>query len=263
MHPCDTMNSMSGKNNPCLPENPEDEWDKVLFGDDGSSSKQHRRTVMKHTGRAVAIIIAMVIVAALVFAGFRYIPGIVEDYRKRNAPPEDNSVKMSKEYTDGSGARNPAAGIKYSGPSTTTIVTVDHRSITVKGEKSAAVLSMPSLSADINAQQCELKSKAATCYFGSSKAGQTDIDLYAFRDAPSSSLLMTTEKPVKVKVQGAALAYAQPVSVGDQKDMRAVTIINRDQTGVMIIGKGIDGSITKNMTISPVAEPADGQQKKE
>lgn len=254
---------MSGKNNPGLPDKPEDEWGKVLFGEDGNPSKQRRRTVAGHAGRTMAVIAAVVIVAALAFAGFRYVPGILQNRQEHNAPPENDGVKMSKEYIDGNGAMNPAAGSSYSGPSTVTQVTVDHRSITVKGEKSAVVLTMPSLSADISAQPCELKSKAASCYFGSSKAGQTDIDLYAFRDASSSSLLMTTEKPVKVKVHGAVLAYTQPVSVGDQKDMRAVTIVNRDQTGVMIIGKGIDGSITKNMTISPVAEPADGQQKKE
>ena len=257
---------MNRTTNPGENSTSEDEWNQAIYGDDASARKQHRRTVMKRAGKAAAVAAGLAIVVVLVLLGVRYVPGIVQDYRKRNEPPADNHVKMSNEYTDGSGARNPAAGVAYSGGSTTTDIIVDHRSITVKGEKSTVNVTMPSLSADISAEPCQLKNRAASCYFGSAKAGAADIDLYAFRDASTSSLLMTTEKPVKVHVQGAALAYTQPVSVGDQKDMHAVIIINKDQTGIMIIGHGIDGSIAQGMTVAPVAEQhADNQsqQRKE
>ena len=261
------MSFMNGKANPGKNSASDDKWDQVIYGDDASARRQHHRAVMRRAGRIMAIIAGLALAAALILLGVRHVPGLMQDNHKGDmSDSADNQVKMSKEYTDGSGAMNPAAGVAYSGGSTVTDIIVDHRSITVKGEKSAAAVTMPSLSADISAQPCQLKSRAASCYFGSAKAGAADIDLYAFRDASTSSLLMTTEKPVKVKVQGAALAYTQPVSVGDQKDMRAVVIINRDQTGIMIIGHGIDGSIAQGMTVTPVAEPqADnqGQQRKD
>lgn len=241
---CDTMMTMDRKTSTdtdtmhgTTEQERDDDWDKVILG--GDDGRRHGPRPVTVIVTILAVIVTVALIAAIIIGGGK-VRAMMEE---RNKPKENREVSMSKEYTDSSGAANPAAAASYAKTSSSTSIAIDHRRIVMDSGEAITTVDLPALTADINPQPCILKDKAASCYLGQSKQGDKTIDLYAFRDAASSSLLMTTEKPVRENVPGSVLAYRQKVTVGDQKDMYGYIIINRDQTGVMLIGQGIGDGI--------------------
>lgn len=248
---CDTMIIMDRKNKADTDtmrrsvEQHDDSWNKVIIGD-GDDGSRHGPKPSSIIIAILVVIVTIVLIAAIIIGGGK-VRAMLEE---KNKPKEAREVSMSKEYTDSSGAANPAAGASYAKTPSSTSITIDHKKIIMDSEGTLTTVDLPALTVDIGQQPCVLKDKAASCYLGQSKQGDKTIDLYAFRDAASSSLLMTTEKPVREEVPGAVLAYRQKVTVGDQKDMVSYIIINHDQTGVMMIGQGIGSGIGRGAKVT-------------
>lgn len=246
---CDTMMTMDRKTSTdtmheTTGQGQKDDWDEVILG--GDDRVRHGPRTATILAATFIVIVTVALIAAIIIGGGK-VRTMMEE---RNRPKEDREVSMSKEYTDSSGAANPAAGASYAKTSSSTSIAIDHKRIVMDSGAAITTVDLPALTADIGPQPCVLKDKAASCYLGQSKQGDKTIDLYAFRDAASSSLLMTTEKPVRNNVPGAVLAYRQKMAVGEQKDMYGYIIINRDQTGVMLIGQGLGDDIGRGSKVT-------------
>ena len=222
-----------------------DEWNAILKGvddDDEIAEKQTRRKKIKKVGNILMGAALVVIVIVIMVFIIQYMMTITGTDRNQNGKPQQTtsqqttSQNYNSAYTDSNGGKNPASAsnVSYATSSTDSTVSVDHRKITIKGQKTTTVVDLSPLQNDISAQPCELKAEASSCYVGLSQYTDKDVHIFAFRDASKTSLLLTSSSIKKHTIQGTVLSYSQKVSV-DGKEKNALVLINTDQTGIMLV----------------------------
>jgi hypothetical protein len=218
----------------------DDTWNALLSDADEDDeivekqSKQRRNKKIKNTLMGAGIVILAIVV--LVFS-IEYIMSLFNNQNNQQPQPQQSvSQSVNSAYTDSNGGKNPASSsdISYASVSGNSTVSVDHRKITIKGEKATTVIDLSPLQSDIAPQDCNLKDEASSCYVGLSKYKDKDVDIFAFRDASKTSLLLTSSNITKQDIQGTVLAYSQQVSV-DSKTKHALVLVNSDQTGIMLV----------------------------
>lgn len=218
-----------------------DEWNAILNGgnddDDEIAEKQTRRKKIKKVANILmgaALVVIVIVIAVLII---RYMMTITGTDQNQNVHPQQTASRnYNSAYTDSNGGKNPASAsnVSYATPSTDSTVSVDHRKITIKGQKTTTIVDLSPLQKDISAHPCELKAEASSCYVGLSQYTDKDVDIFAFRDASKTSLLLTSRSIKKHTIQGTVLSYSQKVSV-DGKEKNALVLINTDQTGIMLV----------------------------
>lgn len=217
-----------------------DEWNAILNGgndDDEIADKQARRKKIKKVANILmgaALVVIVVIIMVFIIQYMMTITGT--DQNQNGKPQQTTSKNYNDAYTDSNGGKNPASAsnVSYATSSTDSTVSVDHRKITIKGQKTTTVVDLSPLQKDISAQSCELKAEASSCFVGLSRYADKDVDIFAFRDASKTSLLLTSSSIKKHTIQGAVLSYSQKVSL-DGKEKNALVLINTDQTGIMLV----------------------------
>lgn len=236
-----------------LSSSSDDTWNALLSGTDEDEaiaekqSKQRRNKRIKNTLMGAGIVVLSIIL--LIFS-IEYIMSLFGNQTAQQPQPQKSvSQSVNSAYTDSNGGRNPASAsdISYASVSGNSIVSVDHRKITVKGEKATTVIDLSPLQSDIAPQDCNLKDEASSCYVGLSKYKDKDVDIFAFRDSSKTSLLLTSNNITKQNIQGTVLAYSQPVSV-DSKTKHALVLVNSDQTGIMLVSD-VDLNTLNNGTL--------------
>lgn len=224
-------------------------WDALMQNDpDVDDAKTARKAFKRHRANSHLHIIMtglmIVIMIAIILGAFMYFTKIF-DARTAQEPTTQTSQQQSQSdtqegaYQDTSNGHNPASAsnVSYVGNSTTTTVTVDNTNVKLDSETTSSVIEIPSLSEPISKDaDCTLADTASTCYIGSVKAGgDKTADLFAFRDASQSSLLMTNYDTTALDVQGSSIAYRTKVQA-DNKTYDAAVIIAKDQSGIMLVG---------------------------
>lgn len=224
-------------------------WDALMQNDpDVDDAKTARKAFKRHRAnshlRIIMTGLMIVIMIAIILGAFMYFTKIFDD--KTAQEPTTQSQQSSQStttqegaYQDTSNGHNPASAsnVSYVGNSTTTTVTVDNTNVKLDSETTSSVIEIPSLSEPISKDaDCTLANTASTCYIGSVKAGgDKTADLFAFRDASQSSLLMTNYDTTALDVQGSSIAYRTKVQA-DNKTYDAAVIIAKDQSGIMLVG---------------------------
>lgn len=225
-------------------------WDALMQNDpDVDDAKTARKAFKRHRANSHLHIIMtglmIVIMIAIILGAFMYFTKIFDD-RTAQEPTTQTSQQSSQSattqegaYQDTSNGHNPASAsnVSYVGNSTTTTVTVDNTNVKLDSETTSSIIEIPSLSEPITKDaDCTLANTASTCYIGSVKAGgDKTADLFAFRDASQSSLLMTNYDTTALDVQGSSIAYRTKVQA-DNKTYDAAVIIAKDQSGIMLVG---------------------------
>lgn len=224
-------------------------WDALMQNDpDVDDAKTARKAFKRHRANSHLHIIMtglmIVIMIAIILGAFMYFTKIF-DARTAQEPTTQTSQQQSQSdtqegaYQDTSNGHNPASAsnVSYVGNSTTTTITVDNTNVKLDSETTSSVIEIPSLSEPISKDaDCTLADTASTCYIGSVKAGgDKTADLFAFRDASQSSLLMTNYDTTALDVQGSSIAYRTKVQA-DNKTYDAAVIIAKDQSGIMLVG---------------------------
>lgn len=155
--------------------------------------------------------------------------------------------KPSSKYENANNGGNPASatGISYVSASTNTTVNIDGRNVKLDGEKTVSTIEMPGVSSIDKKDDCALNSPAATCYVGQVKAGDKTAELFAFRDAASSSVLMTDTETNEFTVQGSSIAYSTVVKL-DGQNMTETVVIAPDQSGLMLISDAATAKTLQN-----------------
>lgn len=210
--------------------------------DDASvAAKVYKRRNSNKKFRVWFTILVCVIFSTIIIGCTFYLGTI---YMKESEQPEPQPTQTTQtqetpsKYEDANNGGNPASAdnVSYVSQSTNTNVTIDNKNVKLDGEKTLSTIEIPSFTANIEQQgSCALNILAATCYVGIGHVSEKTVDIFAFRDAAQSSLLMTDSKIDDLTVQGASIAYIQNVNI-DGKQMKAIVIVAHDQSGIMIIG---------------------------
>jgi hypothetical protein len=224
-------------------------WDALMQNDpDVDDAKTSRKAFKRHRAhshlRIIMTGLVIIIMIAIILGSFMYFTKIFDDRTAQEPEPQQSqqqsqSTTHEGAYQDTNNGNNPASAsnVSYVGNSTTTTITVDNTNVKLDSETTSSVIEIPSLSEPISKDaDCTLANTASTCYIGSVKTGSDKTaDLFAFRDASQSSLLMTNYDTTALNVQGSSIAYRTKVQA-DSKTYDAAIIIAKDQSGIMLVG---------------------------
>lgn len=229
---------------------PQDNFNNIISGDldvDPKSLKSVDKIINKNKRFVVIMIIAIVAILAFGFAIFMGVATSIKS--EYGAKPQDDTTvapttQVPKKTIDESngikGQSNPveAAKITPVDPPAEVLVTLDGNNalnFSVDNQSKHHVV-FPSITDKITTAStgCTLKDANADCFFGSAKINNKDVQLYAFKDASTSSLLYTSTDPQTVQSQGAELAYIAPMDNGSTKQYALVVVFN-DDTGFMVV----------------------------
>jgi hypothetical protein len=201
----------------------------------------------KSSNRKKILIIAasIVTIMALGFGGYclyDYMMSLRNNQIVNNEQPSTSSSQSVNQ----NGLKNPAADANdingsLSGPVQITVE--DNRNVALNlPDKKKHTLVFPALTDNItvSSDDCTLKNQAANCYLGTSKVNDQNISIYAIRDAKSSSLLYASTDYKVTPSNGAGLAYVRKMTVSDKKDVTALIIVFKDQTGVILTSDNAD-----------------------
>lgn len=228
----------------------DDKWNALMQNDpDVQDAKTAKSAFRRHRWnsqlRILFVGLAIIALIAMMTGAIIYLAKVFTDETTQHPTPPAATQQQSLSGQEGdggqdaNGGRNPASApdVSYGSSSTNTTVAIDEKRITLDSETASTVIEMPSLSEPIKKEaDCTLVDIASTCYVGTLKAGDKTADLFAFRDAAQSSLLLTDAETDDFTVPGAAIAYRTKVSAdGAQKD--AAVIVARDQSGIMMVGE--------------------------
>ena len=81
-----------------------------------------------------------------------------------------------------------------------------------------------------------MKDVASTCYMGAAKYKSGSMDLFSFRDASTTSLLLTSKSTIrKITIKNTRLAYLTKMTDSTGKgQVNALILVLNDQTGVIM-----------------------------
>lgn len=227
-------------------DNNDPKWDALLYNDpdvdDESASRLVVQKAKKKTRKLVAIAVTALILLAAAIVGYIYF--LSSKNTKESQPAKETTTSktvIDSEYSNMSNGGNPASAssVTYASSSTNTTVSVESRAIKLEGEKTVSSIEYSNLKDDIDKKaDCSLKRTAASCYIGVLHVQNGDedgnIEVFAFRDAAKSSLLMT-DAPIKERtVQGSAFSYGYTTTI-ENKKMHVFVVTAPDQSGVMMI----------------------------
>lgn len=231
-------------------------WDALTKNDtDRDDAKIASQAKRKHETRSnakiVRIILICLILLAIIATSIMY---MLNHVFMDNISGDDNTkqqteqpVKPSSKYENANNGGNPASatGISYVSASTNTTVNIDGRNVKLDGEKTVSTIEMTGVSSIDKKDDCALNSPAATCYVGQVKTGDKTAELFAFRDAASSSVLMTDTETNEFTVQGSSIAYSTVVKL-DGQNMTETVVIAPDQSGLMLISDAATAKTLQN-----------------
>lgn len=231
-------------------------WDALTKNDpDRDDAKIALQAKRKHETRSnakiVRIILICLILLAIIATSIMY---MLNHVFMDNISGDDNTqqqteqpVKPSSKYENANNGGNPASatGISYVSASTNTTVNIDGRNVKLDGEKTVSTIEMTGVSSIDKKDDCALNSPAATCYVGQVKTGDKTAELFAFRDAASSSVLMTDTETNEFTVQGSSIAYSTVVKL-DGQNMTETVVIAPDQSGLMLISDAATAKTLQN-----------------
>lgn len=232
-------------------------WDALTKNDpDRDDAKIALQAKRKHETRSNAKIVRMILICLILLAiiatsimymlNHVFIDNITGDDNTQQQT-EQPVEKPSSKYENANNGGNPASatGISYVSASTNTTVNIDGRNVKLDGEKTVSTIEMPGVSSIDKKDDCALNSPAATCYVGQVKTGDKTAELFAFRDASSSSVLMTDTETNEFTVQGSSIAYSTVVKL-DGQNMTETVIIAPDQSGLMLISDAATAKTLQN-----------------
>lgn len=231
-------------------------WDALTKNDpDRDDAKIALQAKRKHETRSnakiVRIILICLILLAIIATSIMY---MLNHVFMDNISGDDNTkqqteqpVKPSSKYENANNGGNPASAtsISYASASTNTTVNIDGKNVKLDGEKTVSTVEMTGVSSIDKKDDCALNSPAATCYVGQVKTGDKTAELFAFRDAASSSVLMTDTETNEFTVQGSSISYLTVVNL-DGQNMTETVIIAPDQSGLMLISDAATAETLQN-----------------
>lgn len=231
-------------------------WDALTKNDpdrdDAKIALQAKRNHgIRSNAKIVRIILICLILLAIIATSIMY---MLNHVFMDNISGDDNTqqqteqpVKPSSKYENANNGGNPASatGISYVSASTNTTVNIDGRNVKLDGEKTVSTIEMTGVSSIDKKDDCALNSPAATCYVGQVKTGDKTAELFAFRDAASSSVLMTDTETNEFTVQGSSIAYSTVVKL-DGQNMTETVVIAPDQSGLMLISDAATAKTLQN-----------------
>lgn len=211
-----------------------------------------RKHETRSNAKIVRIILICLILLAIIATSIMY---MLNHVFMDNISGDDNTQqqteqpveKPSSKYENANNGGNPASatGISYVSASTNTTVNIDGRNVKLDGEKTVSTIEMTGVSSIDKKDDCALNSPAATCYVGQVKTGDKTAELFAFRDAASSSVLMTDAETNEFTVQGSSISYSTVVNL-DGHNMTETVIIAPDQSGLMLISDAKTAETLRN-----------------
>lgn len=210
-----------------------------------------RKHVIRSNAKIVRTILICLILLAIIATSIMY---LLNHVFMDNMSGDDNTkqqteqpVKPSSKYENANNGGNPASAtsISYASASTNTTVNIDGKNVKLDGEKTVSTVEMTGVSSIDKKDDCALNSPAATCYVGQVKTGDKTAELFAFRDAASSSVLMTDTETNEFTVQGSSISYSTVVNL-DGQNMTETVIIAPDQSGLMLISDAATAETLQN-----------------
>lgn len=231
-------------------------WDALTENDpDRDDAKIALQVKRKHgirsNAKIVRTILICLILLAIIATSIMY---LLNHVFMDNMSGDDNTkqqteqpVKPSSKYENANNGGNPASAtsISYASASTNTTVNIDGKNVKFDGEKTVSTVEMTGVSSIDKKDDCALNSPAATCYVGQVKTGDKTAELFAFRDAASSSVLMTDTETNEFTVQGSSISYSTVVNL-DGQNMTETVIIAPDQSGLMLISDAATAETLQN-----------------
>lgn len=231
-------------------------WDALTENDtDRDDAKIALQVKRKHEIRSNAKIVRKILICLILLAIIATsIMYLLNHVFMDNMSGDDNTkqqteqpVKPSSKYENANNGGNPASAtsISYASASTNTTVNIDGKNVKLDGEKTVSTIEMTGVSSIDKKDDCALNSPAATCYVGQVKTGDKMAELFAFRDAASSSVLMTDTETNEFTVQGSSISYSTVVNL-DGQNMTETVIIAPDQSGLMLISDAATAETLQN-----------------
>lgn len=225
----------------------DDKWNALMRNDPDvydaeTAGKVFKRRRMNSQLRIIFTGLVIIILLAVITGSVLYFAKVFKNETAQDPTRTSQQTPSEREgkYQDTNNGHNPASAsdVSYVAPSTNTNVTTDAKNVKLDSETTSSVIEIPSLSEPIGKEaDCMLANTASTCYIGTVKAGEgKTADLFAFRDAAQSSLLMTDTESTDFTVQGASIAYRTKVQA-DGKQYEAAVMVAKDQSGIMMVGE--------------------------
>lgn len=221
------------------------EWESIMNGAIDDDEKTSKRIIMRSRWRRVMDVILSILLVIIViigiFMGIRYISLAM---RKSSPEPTSSSTATTSgssssdsKYTDTIGDVNPSSSLTFSSESMSTDAASSKNTVTLKNINGrTTTVTIDNLTSDISSQSCTMKDVASTCYMGTAKYKNWSMDLFSFRDASTTSLLLTSKSTIReTTIKNTRLSYLTKMTDSTGKgQVNALVIVLNDQTGVIM-----------------------------
>lgn len=218
-------------------------WNAIMnndptIDDEVTASKIYRKNKNKKKASTFISVIIIVALLAIIFGSIYYMFNSMK--WKTMAPGKPIKVeKIVKNKNAVAQSVNPTDKVAFVSASLDSKVSFDgnNKHIKIDSENFTVSAEFPFMQNLNQKAECNLVTKTGTCYVGEAKiADDKSMDVFAFRDASDSSLLLTHNKIKKLDINGAAVAYTtKTVYNGSVKTV--LIIVNKDQTGIVLAGE--------------------------
>jgi hypothetical protein len=239
---------MNERNNPFLDHKDDnnqssDDWDELINNPPSTDADIARPDRILKKKRVTLIAIIIIGLLALSAGGYFGSQAMLNSRIKNDTSgttsttaPTPTSVP-SKTSTKQSGLTNPASSVTglMDSPSGDINVKADGNTITFENpDKSSSAIQLKTVSKiTATTSACTLKDANTTCFLGSGQVDKNAVDIYAFRNAKTSSFLYSKNDAKQVNSNGASSAFMQSITY-NAKSQSALYIVLSNQNGIMI-----------------------------